>query len=895
MSTLSVSTSSASSLHSAASQRSFHSINNTVPASPVASSGGSFSSSSQASLDRADEENVTITANRALPGRKGSANQEDIQLLAVSTRITELSYSISDIQTRIFEIQELRHKSQSSSDTAATTVIDQSLMALDERLEAVSEGVTAVNKLLEPLLQAAKTPTPEVPADESESAVLLRKHAAFMSEWESVQEESDVLREELKEDKWLTVFRTVTDQADGMMSSLEKAVNRCQDFIWQVMRHGNDDSLSKSTSMASMSSVRSQKSPLSMDVYQSLIDSFEAKKKHYMPATSKVLSIIDKGVQDRVTKNGECLRRHAESTARWKQLRERIARTDAEMGSVRSILQGEDIAPSESGSTTSGPTSKSKSRNGYLTPPSNSSSGKKSRGLSAASTLSRSISPFRKFARKLTGAGKSPTVAVTPIPPKKTQYPRTPSSEPVATVRHRSSLFSFPPQPTTPVTPDRPGHSYSQSLTPDSSPSTRRVDQDITIRSRGSLAKQPWNSSTKIEAEERLAKSRRPSAAGLYGQPNLPSGYANGSPYQRSLSRSSMASSRPWSPVTSSVSTVPSSSSPHSHNIPFQRPASRTQYQTFQRPPSRSQTPSIAGTTRRDPRPQTPSHIPSPARGHWRSISSNQSEVSADEEEPTTLMQRAFSPTYSSPPRSETPGGTRIPHARPPSRSMIPAPTFHFSTPSRPGSAMSDYRPESPAQSTVSSFRSSAIRAQTPEAMLRSRAQQVPFYAGHQSQSPSQSGVPYSTRTARPSLIHKLPPSSFREGSVPRTPSRPASRSGAYTPGLEASPSYIYTPGNPRDPLDAEVAAIVNSIAHGLLIERIDPPLRAIPREGEEIRAQYAFSNALARKIVTCRLTTQSRAGAKGEASTASKKVMVRVGGGWQDLHLYMLNRAAGM
>jgi Yeast cortical protein KAR9 len=43
-----------------------------------------------------------------------------------------------------------------------------------------------------------------------------------------VQNESDVLREELKEDKWLTVFRTVTDQADGMMSSLEKAVNRCQ-------------------------------------------------------------------------------------------------------------------------------------------------------------------------------------------------------------------------------------------------------------------------------------------------------------------------------------------------------------------------------------------------------------------------------------------------------------------------------------------------------------------------------------------------------------------------------------------------------------------------------------------------------------------------------------------
>ena len=128
------------------------------------------------------------------------------------------------------EIQELRHKSQSSGDLAtATGVIDQALMALDERLESVSHGVKAVNDSLQPLSQSAPTPTPDASSEEpSEVVLLLRKHATFMSEWESVQEESEVLREELKEDKWLTVFRTVTEQADGMMSSLEKAINRCQ-------------------------------------------------------------------------------------------------------------------------------------------------------------------------------------------------------------------------------------------------------------------------------------------------------------------------------------------------------------------------------------------------------------------------------------------------------------------------------------------------------------------------------------------------------------------------------------------------------------------------------------------------------------------------------------------
>lgn len=102
---------------------------------------------------------------------------------------------------------------------------------------------------------------------------------------------------------------------------------------------------------------------------------------------------------------------------------------------------------------------------------------------------------------------------------------------------------------------------------------------------------------------------------------------------------------------------------------------------------------------------------------------------------------------------------------------------------------------------------------------------------------------------------------------------------------------HVYTPGNPKDPLDAEVAAIVNSLPHSLLVERVDPPIRGVPREGEEIRAQYAFANTLARKVVTCKLTTLTRSGAKGR--DVVKKVMCRVGGGWQDLQIYVMSRQA--
>jgi hypothetical protein len=125
------------------------------------------------------------------------------------------------------EIQELRHKSQGSSDASgANNEIDQLLVSLDERLESVSKGVKAVTETLEPIL--TRTSFPSGIGADGEIVVMIRKHAALMAEWEAAKAESETLRDELKEDKWLIVFRTVTEQAGGLMSSLEKGVNRCQ-------------------------------------------------------------------------------------------------------------------------------------------------------------------------------------------------------------------------------------------------------------------------------------------------------------------------------------------------------------------------------------------------------------------------------------------------------------------------------------------------------------------------------------------------------------------------------------------------------------------------------------------------------------------------------------------
>ncbi|KZV68219.1 hypothetical protein PENSPDRAFT_23549 [Peniophora sp. CONT] len=859
-------TSSRSSFHSTSSRALSAGGFPVSPHSPAFSTGSASSSSSNISLNRADQEDATITAkpSNALSADRaskvGSVSEfgegrqsiDDLQILTISTHLTELSYTISDIQTRIFEIQELRHRSQSGGGASSSGVLDSSLTALDERLEAVSTGLASIAESIAPLVESQPADD-----DESERAMLIRKHAAFMADWEAVQEESEVLREELKEDKWLTVFRTVTDQADGMMSSLEKAVNRCQDFIWQVQKAFPEDSMSPSSSLASVpsqSSIRSDKGTLlSLETYQTLLDSFEAKKKHYMPTTTKVLGIIDKGVQDRVTKNGECLRRHGESTSRWKALRERITRTDEQMAMVRRILEGSELAPSEASSTTSGPTSKSKNRSGYLTPPSADSSVAGTNGKKSKSGMSRSISKMARNLKSSLSGRPTPTPVQTPTTTKVT---RQPSSEPTRTLRNRKSMLLFG-GPAAPTTPQTPGHKYSQSMTPESSPSAQRVARAATetggtLRGRastaaGTLNKQPWNSSTKVQDDGRgTMRHRRPSSSMAMNEPP-PMPTPGASPYKRSASRTSMSgSSRPFSPGQSTSTT------PGSHT--------RAPSRTFNRPPSRSQYAIGSYNPGRVSRATTPQMPTTPSRFRTRT-------GVPDDDDEMALMQRAFSPP---PNRAETPGGTRIPHARPPSRSMIPAPVFQFSSPSRPGSAMDS----SPIRGPPSDY---FARAMSPTGSTATSA-----------------GGALSPRSA----MMGLPPSSFRDGPggtpsgirVPsslamRSPSRSLSRASAAGALGEGAPTHVYTPGNPRDPLDAEVAAIVNSVAHTLLVERVDPPLRnnQLPKEGEEQQAQYALSSSLSRKVVTCRLTTLARPG-----STATKKVMVRVGGGWKDLQMYM-------
>lgn len=113
------------------------------------------------------------------------------------------------------------------------------------------------------------------------------------TKWKKLESDAEGLRRELGEDRWVLVFRNAGRQAQKLCESVERSISKLQECIDVGTQHSNPAALAKR------------------------VDSYEQKKVHYGPAIDRVLAIIEKGVNDRLTINGEILRLHLDTRARW--------------------------------------------------------------------------------------------------------------------------------------------------------------------------------------------------------------------------------------------------------------------------------------------------------------------------------------------------------------------------------------------------------------------------------------------------------------------------------------------------------------------------------------------------------------------------------------------------
>ena len=178
-----------------------------------------------------------------------------------------------------------------NSPTIGIAPDDTRLLALFARMQPLRASLDFLPMTLSGFQTRAESVLPSA-CQELES-----RRKSLEKKWKVLENDAEGLRQELGEDRWVLVFRNAGRQAQKLCESVERAITKLQESIDAGHQHSNPPLLAKK------------------------VEAYEAKKNHYGPAIEKVLVIIEKGVTDRLTVNGEILRLQLDTKARWESIK----------------------------------------------------------------------------------------------------------------------------------------------------------------------------------------------------------------------------------------------------------------------------------------------------------------------------------------------------------------------------------------------------------------------------------------------------------------------------------------------------------------------------------------------------------------------------------------------
>lgn len=136
------------------------------------------------------------------------------------------------------------------------------------------------------------------------------RRAQLEKSYKVLESDAEAVRKELSEDRWILVFRNAGNQAHKMFDSVERSIAKLQEGLETGAHLHNPAGLAKR------------------------VESYEAKKMHYVPAIERVCSIVQKGVSDRLTVNGETLRLLSDMKSRTDALKASIKVMDESLEDV---------------------------------------------------------------------------------------------------------------------------------------------------------------------------------------------------------------------------------------------------------------------------------------------------------------------------------------------------------------------------------------------------------------------------------------------------------------------------------------------------------------------------------------------------------------------------------
>ncbi|TQB76459.1 hypothetical protein MPDQ_007867 [Monascus purpureus] len=270
----------------------------------------------------------------------------------------DVSMEMDDLSRLIFEMEEKRHEVADDGPVAAESSGGLDINDLETIVEeAPSSGDMSTNKRFSigPIFSStpmADTPIIQTPQNETSLSDLtalfarmqpLRASLDFLPmrismfqsraedifpsaceeleerqsqlerSYKRLSEDAEALRKELGEDRWVRVFRSASGQAQRMFDSVERGIAKLQEAIEMGAHLHNTALLTKR------------------------MEGYEAKKLHYVPAIEQVITIIQKGVKDRLTVNGEILRSLSDMKARLDALKTSIKVMDSSLEDINAF------------------------------------------------------------------------------------------------------------------------------------------------------------------------------------------------------------------------------------------------------------------------------------------------------------------------------------------------------------------------------------------------------------------------------------------------------------------------------------------------------------------------------------------------------------------------------
>lgn len=175
---------------------------------------------------------------------------------------------------------------------------DSSLLALFARMQPLRASLDFLPMTLSNFYNRADSILPTACQE------LEARRKGLEKKWKKLESDAEGLRRELGEDRWLLVFRNAGRQAQKLCESVERSIGKLQESFEAGAQHTNPPALAKK------------------------VENYEAKKIHYGPAIERILGIIEKGVKDRLTVNGEISRLQSETRTRWARIEQQMKEMD---------------------------------------------------------------------------------------------------------------------------------------------------------------------------------------------------------------------------------------------------------------------------------------------------------------------------------------------------------------------------------------------------------------------------------------------------------------------------------------------------------------------------------------------------------------------------------------